>query len=125
MRHFHFSTFRMLYEDTAKSLEKGWSVALICEIHTEPGWSSGCLTDSLRVLVSNGSMAEHRFHLKRTMTSDRQTVKGQVVADVVPVHIDPERMDRHLTGPRHKLPAHANTPEEICSFLDSLAKDLR
>jgi hypothetical protein len=84
----------------------------------------GCLTDKTPVFVSNELMAEHRysFQLKRTMTRDRQTVPGDALA---PVHINTERMDAHLAGPRHRLPDQANTPEEICSFLDSLAKDLK
>jgi hypothetical protein len=41
------------------------------------------------------------------------------------VHIDRARMERALEGPRYRLPDAARTPEEICSFLDSLAKDVK
>jgi hypothetical protein len=101
------------------------------EVRQQKAGTSGCPTDKPASFVSNPDMAEHskQFPLKRTMTFDRKTVsdEGAILAPdaSLPVYIDRERMDRHLAGPRHALPAHANTSEEICSFLDSLAKDLK
>jgi hypothetical protein len=71
-----------------------------------------------------------RFRLKRTITandpspSDREDTRGSDRA-LEPGQIDRERMDAALSVPRFSLPANANTPEEIGSYLDMLAQEVK
>jgi hypothetical protein len=50
-----------------------------------------------------------------------EAVLGAMAECLCGVHIDRERMDRALAGPRWTLPEWANTREEIIQFLNDVA----
>ncbi|HVZ42951.1 MAG TPA: hypothetical protein VHA82_03995 [Ramlibacter sp.] len=41
------------------------------------------------------------------------------------VHLDRGRLDKAMAAPHVCLPENANTPEEICAFLDAASRALK
>lgn len=83
--------------------------------------------------MSNISMVNF-FRLKRTVVATDKPVAGgeaqprlfrMAASDPPPpVHIDIERMDRALEGKRTVIP-NGLSVQEICQFIDHVAKDVR
>ena len=48
---------------------------------------------------------------------------GDGVSDDLPVHVDRERMERALAGPRFMVPGGL-TPEEIVAYIDEVAEHI-
>lgn len=57
--------------------------------------------------------------------SNNSAAEASMDVEVLPVpELDHERLDKALKARRVRLPERASTPEDICSFLDSVSKEL-
>jgi hypothetical protein len=78
--------------------------------------------------MSNGFMG--LFKLKRTVVAEPRFDGGARVPvaenfdDLPPVYVDRERIDKALSGERTIIP-NGLSAEDICRFMDHVAKDVR
>lgn len=73
------------------------------------------------------SMSKHQRDNRRPGDEHRDGWRVPMVEkfeDVPPVHIDRERLDRAMQGTRTIIPPGLSA-EEICSFMDHVAKDVK